>query len=333
MSNVVVREIDVRDDNALHGWWQTSHAAHQGRPIDMYPPWEQSRESRQLESPENDQVLLGAYDGDDLLGSAVLVLPLLGNTGSAFADVTVLPASRRRGVGSALLGRIEEISRARGRRYLIGGAVTPPGGSSAGLEFARAAGFDVVNREGLKALDLDDHPDWSPLDARVAERIGGYRIVQWQDRTPDEHVEGLCVALSSFLGMVPTGELALEDSEWTPQRLRDNEARSARLGRRVFAAAGIAPDGTLAAYTDCSVEAARPTRATIDVTFALPEHRGHSLGLAVKLANHRSLRAAVAECRTVLTDNADTNVHMNAVNDAMGYRLVEDLHEVQKELP
>ena len=34
----------------------------------------------------------------------------------------------------------------------------------------------------------------------------------------------------------------------------------------------------------------------------------------------------------MLTDNADDNVHMNAVNEAMGYRLVEDLHEVQKEL-
>ncbi len=100
----------------------------------------------------------------------------------------------------------------------------------------------------------------------------------------------------------------------------------------MFATAAIAPDGTLAAYTDATIEAARRTQASIDITYALPEHRGHSLGLAVKLAHHRTLRAAVPECRFVLTDNADDNVHMNAVNEAMGYRLVEDLHEVQKEL-
>ena len=32
------------------------------------------------------------------------------------------------------------------------------------------------------------------------------------------------------------------------------------------------------------------------------------------------------------TTNADVNVHMNAVNEQMGYRLVEDLLEVQKAL-
>ena len=72
----------------------------------------------------------------------------------------------------------------------MSGAVTRPGETSAGVEFAAASGFAVVNRDGLKALDLDDHPDWAPLDARVAERIGDYRLVEWEDRTPDEHVDG-----------------------------------------------------------------------------------------------------------------------------------------------
>ena len=62
----------------------------------------------------------------------------------------------------------------------------------------------------------------------------------------------------------------------------------------------------------------------------LPEHRGHSLGLAMKLATHRSLVAQVPECRIVATGNADVNAHMNAVNERMGYRLVEQLLEFQK---
>ena len=56
----------------------------------------------------------------------------------------------------------------------MGEAVTPPGETSPGAEFARASGFEVVNRDGLKALDLDEHPDWAPLDQWVAERIGEY---------------------------------------------------------------------------------------------------------------------------------------------------------------
>ncbi len=38
------------------------------------------------------------------------------------------------------------------------------------------------------------------------------------------------------------------------------------------------------------------------------------------------------ECELVRTSNAEVNSHMNAVNERMGYRLVEDLLEVQKEL-
>ena len=66
------------------------------------------------------------------------------------------------------------------------------------------------------------------------------------------------------------------------------------------------------------------------ITFVLPGHRGHSLGLAVKLANHRSLMAALPECELVRTSNADVNAHMNAVNETLGYRQVEDILEVQK---
>ena len=50
----------------------------------------------------------------------------------------------------------------------------------------------------------------------------------------------------------------------------------------------------------------------------------------MKLANHRSLMAALPECALVRTTNADVNAHMNAVNERMGYRLVEDMLEVQK---
>ena len=40
--------------------------------------------------------------------------------------------------------------------------------------------------------------------------------------------------------------------------------------------------------------------------------------------------AAHPECERVSTSNADVNSHMNAVNERMGYRLVEDVIEVQK---
>jgi hypothetical protein len=64
----------------------------------------------------------------------------------------------------------------------------------------------------------------------------------------------------------------------------------------------------------------------------LPEHRGHALGLAMKIANHRAVRRLYPECRVLVTGNAGVNVAMNAVNDRLGYREIERCVEVKKDL-
>ena len=113
--------------------------------------------------------------------------------------------------------------------------------------FARAKGYAVANREGVKVLDLREHPDWAPLERKVAERLGDHRIVEWGTFTPDEYAQAVCDALNVFVGMVPMGDLALEDTSFTPERLRRNETRSDAIGRRRVTAAAFAADGTLAA--------------------------------------------------------------------------------------
>ena len=63
-----------------------------------------------------------------------------------------------------------------------------------------------------------------------------------------------------------------------------------------------------------------------------PDHRGHALGVAIKVANHQQLREHFPRCRRLITGNADVNVAMNAVNDALGYEEVERCLEMQREL-
>ena len=210
-------------------------------------------------------------------------------------DVGVPPAHRGRGIGGALLDRVEATARDAGRTHVLGAAHTSPGGESTGSRFAAARGYDVAHREGLKVLDLHDHPDWASLDAEVAARIGGYTVVDWREHTPEEHMADLARAISSFFSMVPTGDLALEDGEWTPERLRDNEVRGEERSLR-FCSAALAPDGELIGYTDLHASRCKTEHAGIGITFVLPGHRGHSLGLAMKLANHRALMAALPQC-------------------------------------
>lgn len=154
--------------------------------------------------------------------------------------------------------------------------------------------------------------------------------MSWRDRCPDEYVESFGGALSRVMSLVPQGDLDLEDRDWTVERVRAAEQRRVQVGLATFESAAVARGGTVVGLTGVRVSMHDPRVAHIGVTMVLPEHRGHRLGLATKLASHRALRAEVPQCRLVTTSNAEVNTHMNAINEAMGYRQLETLVEYHK---
>jgi GNAT superfamily N-acetyltransferase len=222
-----IRTVDVHDEAALHEWWATGRGAASDRVYDVYPAWEHSRVALAEDSPEHDLTLLAAYEGTTMLGIGVCQLPMLDNTHLAFVDIGVPPAHRGRGIGSTLLARVEELCLAAGRTHAIADAYNPVGGTSAGARFAAAHGYEVANTEGFKVLDLRDHPDWDALERQAAERRGRYRIVEWDSVTPPELVADMARALSDVKSMVPSGDLALEDGEWSAEWYLANERRAA----------------------------------------------------------------------------------------------------------
>ena len=50
------------------------------------------------------------------------------------------------------------------------------------------------------------------------------------------------------------------------------------------------------------------------------EHRGHRLGVAVKVANLRLLQRERPDITRLTTYNAEVNSHMIGVNEALGFR-------------
>jgi len=330
--SIEIRAVEPGDEGELHRWWETGHEAMAGRPFDLRPTWESTRATTTRPHDDFEQTLLAAYDGQAMVGAGILVLPVADNLAMAYADVTVPERYRRRGVGTALLDDIEGRARAAGRSHVLVEVLAPVGVVGPGELFAAARGYPIAQREAVKVLDLDDHPDWTPLARKAAERAGGYRIRTWGEVTPDDLAPALCEALNVFVSMIPRGDVAIEDIAMTPERLRRNENRALELGRRRHTAAAFAPDGTLAGYSDLFVPPHVVDHADVGITMVLPEHRGHALGLAMKLATHADLMAAEPACRLVTTNNADANAQMNAVNDQLGYRLVEQQLEVQKTL-
>lgn len=330
-----ILDVDTTHEAQLREWYDVWRAGQPHRTQDVLPSWESARVPLATPRPDFDISLFGLREADALQGVALLNLPTADNLTVAYADLVTHPDQRRRGVGTALLAELERRARAAGRGRLLTEVFVPgeadePTGDQA---FATRRGYEVANREGTKAVDLAaSEPSWSALDAEVAAAMGDYRVVTWRDECPEEYVNGFGAALSRAMSLIPQGDLDLEDREWTPDQVRAAEKHRREIGLVTIESVAIAPDGTVVGLTGIRVSREDPRVAHIGLTMVLPEHRGHRLGLATKLASHRALREAVPDCRLVATSNAEVNTHMNAINDVMGYRQLETLVEYQKRL-
>jgi GNAT superfamily N-acetyltransferase len=327
---VQIVEVDGRDRavfEQFHGLW-TAVRREQEFPVGMGV-----EESLVLFAGEHSDLRmngLGLVDGDTWLGIAWLDWWLQENTHLVEVELAVAPQYRRTGVGSRLLEAVAELARADGRRVLsstvLGDAAT---GESAGTAFAAARGFVLKHVELHQVLEL-------PLSAeRLAELdqpVAGYRIVQWREHTPDEWIEQFADALSVMAVDVPTGELDYEPARWTPERIREAEARRIKQGRHCHTTVAIDADGQLAAYTQMGGGAETPERLYQLDTFVRPEHRGRRLGMAVKVPNFRSLQAELDHPAVLHTWNAPTNAPMIAVNEHLGFRPVAQRTNWEREL-
>jgi RimJ/RimL family protein N-acetyltransferase len=110
-----------------------------------------------------------------------------------------------------------------------------------------------------------------------------------------------------------------------PQRIRDYERRAAEIGiRRYAVAARHDRTGELAGLTEIGVEAEDPAWAYQFITAVTREHRGHRLGLLVKVAMLDLLVDAEPGLRRILTENADSNQHMIGINAALGFEVLDE---------
>ncbi|GAA3561059.1 GNAT family N-acetyltransferase [Kribbella ginsengisoli] len=263
---------------------------------------------------------LALVDGDQWLGIAWLDWWLQENTHLVEVEIAVAAAYRRTGVGSRLLEAVIERATQDGRRLLsgmiLGDAET---GESAGTAFAAKHGFVRKLVELHQVLEL---PLSEERLADLDQPVDGYEIVQWREHTPDEWVEQFAEALSAMSVDVPTGELDQEPARWTPERLREAEARRLKQGRFCHTTVAVDKDGQLAAYTQMGGGTGDPGRLYQWDTFVRPEHRGRRLGLAVKVPNFRSLQAGLDRPAVLHTWNAITNAPMIAVNVHLGFRPV-----------
>jgi GNAT superfamily N-acetyltransferase len=279
-----------------------------------------------------------AHRDDELVAVGFVEAPMADNLHLAQVEVQVLPEFRRRGFGSVLLGHLEDEARARGRESALVEVAYPldgpdDGTGSAAAEFARAHGYafglgDVQRRCALpigEAL-LDQ------LAASAAPHHEDYRLVSFAGAVPDPWVEGVAAMAGSLVVEAPLGELDMEAEDSSVSGWRDREAGMARQGVTPWHTVALDATGTPVAYTTVVVSSSDPELCHQWGTLVVAAHRGHRLGLAVKVANHRLLQAGGAPAAEVVTWNAAVNEHMIGVNDLLGFHRVGRLGEFQKRL-
>jgi GNAT superfamily N-acetyltransferase len=269
---------------------------------------------------------LASVDDGEVIGTAWLTWPRSENEHMVVVDLGVAPTHRRRGVGSALLHAVRVQARDEGRSALLGETFSPYGAEvGSGPAFASARGFVAQYAALHQVLDYPVS-DLAARAAAVAEHHRDYELVSWSGGCPEEYLTEYCGLLSLVDEEVPLGDLEMQPKRWTPERLRAAEEHRRTQGHFGSTTVAVAPDGSLAGYTELTGSPQKPGHLNQRDTLVRPEHRGHRLGLALKLANLQALQSAFQDPATIHTWNAESNAPMIAVNDHLGFRPIEHQH-------
>jgi GNAT superfamily N-acetyltransferase len=263
------------------------------------------------------------------------------NVRTALLHVNVLAEFRGRGIGTALLGHAEELAASLGRSTLqtftehpanfdpgdprLFRPATGTGGvpaEASGVRFARRAGYRLEQVERFSSLNLPPgERTLAALEQEALPRAGGYELLHWTDRCPEEYAAQLALLMSRMSTDAPSGALSYDAESWDVARVRHVEKTWQQAGlHSLVASARHRETGELAAYTVLQVSPGRPWLASQDDTLVAKHHRGHRLGMLLKILNIRRLLSGYPAVERIITFNAAENDHMLSINVALGFR-------------
>lgn len=262
-----------------------------------------------------------ARDGSgQACGFYQLILPERENRHLTALSPVVHPARRRAGLGTALVAHAAARAREAGRTAIT--AHTEE--ASAGEAFARALGARYRMTGRYSALRLSSVPPGhlDRLRAKAASFSPGYSLLTWHGATPEDQLDAAALLYQAEEDAPrPAGE---ETQHWDAARVRADDHRVAEEGLRFYTVAARAdPGGELAAITQLGVDPAQPDWAIQELTAVTKPHRGHRLGLRVKVAMLDLLAEREPQVTQIVTHNAGGNEHMIAINTELGFEVLD----------
>ena len=341
MSGLEIVPVDPHDPAGFEAYYATYAAAATAGPAREYATiWQLGEAQVALANPDERRFRIawsGRVDGA-VAAAGWLEGSTVDNTDLATVRVGCHPDHRGRGYAAAMLAHVEDQARARGRSRLLAEVDWPysagaDGGGSGDLAWARRQGYEVGLVDVQRRLTLPVAEEiLDELAAEAAAHHEGYELRSFGGPVPDELAEAWERLDATLMTEAPMGEIEREVEVADVAALRAREAVVAAQGRQKVNTAALAPGGDLVALTDIAVTVHESERAYQWGTLVRPDHRGHRLGLAVKVANLRLLQQSHPQITTVVTYNADVNAPMVGINERLGFRPVAYLGELQKRL-
>ncbi len=260
-------------------------------------------------SKEPHDSLWAAHEGEDLIGWALTVEPQHEYLDTCFVLGAVAPAHQGSGIGRALLGEVisrTQRDRLRARAWQ----------GTAGAEALPALGFAPTLTHRVRRLSLAEPPPWWAQRGSETERESAdYELICRVGPTPDEELAEM-VVLREVINDAPD---ALEWEAYPAERIKAYEQGLIVQQQTQYSiVARHRATGEPAGLTMACVHELAPEVAAQEDTSVLRDHRGHSLGLRLKIAMADWLRTERPDVRVVDTWNDTTNAPVLAVNERLG---------------
>jgi RimJ/RimL family protein N-acetyltransferase len=230
-----------------------------------------------------------------------------------------------------MVDEILRLTNENGRRTLWGGCWAD---NTAGAAFLKKHGFTYASHDARRFQYLDQL-DQDQLDQQyelARQKATDYELVRVQVPT-DEDLLTQLIEVTAAINDAPMGELDFEDELFDLQRLKDFEFAAQAKGERLYRVfARHKQTGAVGGHTVMMVQPKRPTFGEQYDTAVHRDHRGHRLGILLKLEMMRWLAEVEPQIERIETWNQADNRYMIDANEAIGYRLSRIYDTYQRSL-
>jgi GNAT superfamily N-acetyltransferase len=335
VSDPQIRAVDPHDDADMDGFQEVYAEAERAEDPEAALYSRADAVAMLLGSGTGGELCEGyaAFADGRMVGELMLTAPLRDNLQTARVWIWVDPTHQRRGVGTRLSAYADERVAALGRSICHAQARIGVDRANGNRAFAERVGYTLANTEIERRLPLPADPDLlGRLATDAAAHHAAYEIRTVVGPVPSE-LAASYVALKNLLQVeAPSGDLEVEAGQETIAEVAVQDRFLADAGRTRVASYALDASSTVVAYSVAAVSNQHHSHVDQWGTLVHPAHRGHRLGLAVKCAMLRALSDAFPDKRFIETTNAETNRHMVAINEALGFEVSQVYGDFQKRL-